>query len=60
MLAADAFSRHYAPILDHAYDVVDRLVVNAYFELAQFTTGTPFFFAHARRRREKRPAKRIR
>lgn len=31
MLGHDAFTRYYAPLLDNVYDVVDRIVVNAYF-----------------------------
>jgi hypothetical protein len=31
MIGPDAFSREHAPLLDNSYDVVDRIVLNAYF-----------------------------
>jgi hypothetical protein len=31
MLGRDSFTRYYAPLLDNAYDVVDRIIVNGYF-----------------------------
>ncbi len=34
MIASDPFSQHYAPLLKNTYDVVDRIVINAYFGLA--------------------------
>jgi hypothetical protein len=34
MLAKDSFSQYYAPMLDESYDVLDRIVINAYFTLA--------------------------
>ena len=33
MIASDPFSAYYAPLLIHTYDVVDRIVLNAYFKL---------------------------
>ena len=34
MPSADPFSQHYSPLLGNTYDVVDRIVVHAYFALA--------------------------
>jgi len=34
MIACDTLTEYYAPLLDDTYDVVDRIVVNAYFNLA--------------------------
>lgn len=34
MIAMDPFSQYYAELLDDTYDVIDRLVLNAYFPLA--------------------------
>jgi len=34
MIAPDPFCQYYAPLLDNTYDVLDRIVVNAYFPLA--------------------------
>jgi len=34
MIAPDPFCQYYAPLLDNTYDVLDRIVVNAYFSLA--------------------------
>jgi len=34
MIAEDAFSQYYSDLLDDTYDVVDRIVLNAYFPLA--------------------------
>jgi len=39
MIPEDPFSQHYAPYLEDAYDVVDRLVLNAYFPLGQSPGG---------------------
>ena len=39
MIATDAFSRHYQEHLDGTYDCVDRIVLNAYFRLAQGAGG---------------------
>ena len=38
-MATDAFSEYYAELLDGAYDVVDRIVLNGYFQLAQSAGG---------------------
>ena len=34
MITRDAFTEYYAPLLDDSYDVVDRIVINAYYGLA--------------------------
>lgn len=34
MIGRDSFTRYYAPFLVNAYDVVDRIVTNAYFGMA--------------------------
>jgi len=34
MIGQDAFTRYYAPLLDGGYDVVDRIVLNAYHPIA--------------------------
>ena len=34
MIAPDPFCQYYAPLLENTYDVLDRIVVNAYFALA--------------------------
>ena len=39
MIPADPFSQYYAEFLEDAYDVVDRLVLNAYFPLGQSPGG---------------------
>jgi len=39
MIAPDVFCQHYAEFLDDTYDVVDRLVLNAYFSLGQSCGG---------------------
>jgi hypothetical protein len=39
LLAADALTQGYAELLDGSYDVVDRLVLNAYFPLGQSPGG---------------------
>lgn len=39
MIAADAFSQYYAEFLDETYDVVDRIVLNAYFIMGQSPGG---------------------
>ena len=39
MIAQDPFSQQYAHLLDHTYDVVDRIVLNAYFPLGQSCGG---------------------
>lgn len=39
MIPGDAFSQYYADFLADAYDVVDRLVLNAYFPLGQSPGG---------------------
>lgn len=39
MTPADPFSQHYAGFLEDSYDVVDRLVLNAYFSLGQSAGG---------------------
>ena len=39
MIAQDTFCQHYAELLDDTYDVVDRLVLNAYFSLGQSCGG---------------------
>ena len=39
MIPEDPFSRYYAEFLEDAYDVVDRLVLNAYFPLGQSPGG---------------------
>jgi DNA-binding transcriptional ArsR family regulator len=40
VIANDSFSQYYSPLLDDTYDVVDRLVVSAYFKLG--TSGGGF------------------
>ena len=35
ILAKDSFTQDYLPLLDDSYDVVDRIVLNAYFSLGQ-------------------------
>jgi len=39
MIESDEFSRYYADILDGSYDCVDRIVLNAYFQLGQTPGG---------------------
>jgi len=39
MIPDDPFSQYYAPFLEDAYDVVDRLVLNGYFALGQSAGG---------------------
>jgi hypothetical protein len=39
MIAQDPFSQHYSELLDGTYDVVDRLVLNAWFPLAMSPGG---------------------
>src|SRR5215471_18465813 len=39
MTASDAFSKYYAELLQGSYDCVDRVVLNAYFPLAQSGGG---------------------
>lgn len=39
MISDDPLSQHYAELLDDTYDVVDRLVLNAYFPFAQSPGG---------------------
>ena len=39
MLKPDPFSQYYAEFIEEAYDVVDRLVLNAYFPLGQSAGG---------------------
>jgi hypothetical protein len=39
MMPQDPFSQYYAELLEEAYDVVDRLVLNAYFPLGQSPGG---------------------
>ena len=39
MITPDSFSEHYKEILDNIYDCVDRIVLNAYFTLAQSGGG---------------------
>lgn len=39
MIPDDPFSQHYAEFLEDAYDVVDRLVLNAYFGMGQSPGG---------------------
>lgn len=39
MIAADPFSQYYAPLLSDTYDVVDRIVLNAYFGLGSSPGG---------------------
>ena len=39
MISEDDFSRSYADLLDDTYDVVDRIVLNGYFTLAQSSGG---------------------
>ena len=39
MLKPDPFSQYYAEFIAEAYDVVDRLVLNAYFPLGQSAGG---------------------
>jgi DNA-binding transcriptional ArsR family regulator len=34
MIAPDPFCQYYAPLIENTYDVLDRIVVNAYFSLA--------------------------
>ena len=34
MICPDPFCQYYAPLLENTYDVLDRIVVNAYFALA--------------------------
>ena len=39
MIAPDPFSEYYAPLLQNTYDVVDRIVLNAYFTLGSSPGG---------------------
>jgi hypothetical protein len=39
MIAPDPFSQYYRPLLENTYDVVDRIVLNAYFGLASSPGG---------------------
>jgi hypothetical protein len=39
MVAQDPFTQRYAPLLDETYDVVDRIVLNAYFGLGSSPGG---------------------
>ena len=39
MIAPDPFSQYYAPLLENTYDVVDRIVLNAYFGLGSSPGG---------------------
>lgn len=39
MRATDSFSEYYSGLIDNTYDVVDRIVVNAYFSLAMSGGG---------------------
>ncbi|MFH1108268.1 MAG: hypothetical protein V1790_03590 [Planctomycetota bacterium] len=39
MIAPDSFSQYYAPLLENTYDVVDRIVLNAYFSLGSSAGG---------------------
>jgi hypothetical protein len=39
MISEDPFSQCYADLLDDTYDVVDRIVLNAYYRFAQSTGG---------------------
>lgn len=44
MPSADPFSQHYLPLLDNTYDVVDRIVVHAYFALAGTGGGMRYWW----------------
>ena len=39
MIELDEFSRYYADFLEGSYDCVDRIVLNAYFQLGQTPGG---------------------
>ena len=43
-MSRDPFSEYYAELLDGTYDCVDRIVVNAYFQLAQRGGGFRFWW----------------
>ena len=44
MISDDPFSQQYAELLDDTYDVVDRIVLTAYFRLAQSPGGLRFWW----------------
>lgn len=44
MIAADPFSQYYCGLLDDTYDVVDRMVLNAYCELASSPGGFRYWW----------------
>ena len=39
MIDQDSFTRYYAPLIDDVYDVVDRIVINAYCGIASSAGG---------------------
>lgn len=46
MLATDALTQAYADLLEGTYDVVDRIVLNAYFPLGQTGGGFRTWWRH--------------
>jgi len=46
MIPQDPFSQYYADLLEDGYDVVDRLVLNAYFPLGQSPGGFRTWWRH--------------
>ena len=44
MISIDPFCQHYAGLLEGTYDVVDRIVLNAYFPLAMSPAGFRFWW----------------